>query len=257
MRNFLITIALLSVASVAVFFFGVKPRLDASATANRQDTTLDDARDAVAEDDASVGVAVLDNDDANAPHADPQGDPQVDAVRVLPFDAGRYPATKPRGEILGGVSFLDLAGENFVIFTRDDKERDDHIYESTLYIHHVARKDGVVSTVRTYVERVANCDFDVVLTPYFGDWSVSDQDKDIYGEFSFAYRVGCISDVSPVGHKTFVTESGEKYVLRGLSAIAYPGEPTQGGTYTADVMPEAFRQMAKDIWTLTSHLPND
>lgn len=198
----------------------------------------------------SSNEVVVQVDVENVPVVPPI-DVAVVAVEPRAFDPANYPGTTPRGEVLGGFSFVDSAGENFVIFTRDTKERDDHIYEATLHIHHVAKLNDEVRTVRTYIERVADCEFDVILNPFFGDWSVTDVNQDGVGEASFAYRVGCVSDISPVGHKAFVTQGGEKYVLRGVSRLEFPGMEPEGGTYTADTMPDVFLMKAKEVWELT------
>lgn len=173
-------------------------------------------------------------------------------VHPLPFDERRFRAEQPPGRLLGGFAFGDSAGNNYVVFTRQDRTKDEHVYHSTLHIRHIADKDGVVSVVRTYVERIADCDFDVILEPMFGDWSISDLNGNGIGEASFAYTADCVSDVSPRKHKVFVTEGGEKYVLRGHTELREPSSRPLGGDYTADSMPPIFLDKAKDVWNRTA-----
>jgi hypothetical protein len=185
-------------------------------------------------------------------------------VRAGEFDKAAFPAPLPTGEVLGGIAFADAAGNNFLAFSREDvvvkpKKQDGQLVEpaiqtTILHIKHVAKKGDAVEDVRSYVERIEKCDADIVLEPQFGEWSVTDIDADGVGEASFAYTAGCTSDISPVSHKVFVTEGGEKYVLRGHTAVK-PGGPdgeTIGGEYKADKMDEAFMKKATVVWEKTS-----
>ncbi len=171
------------------------------------------------------------------------------------FHDNRFPGKLPPGEVLGGFAFMDTVGENFVVFTRTETVNKDDIRSNVLRIKHVVQKaDGTVTELRSYTERVDGCDFDVMLDPFFGDWSVSDVDNNGIGEASFAYTADCVSDVSPLNFKVFVTEGGEKYVLRGRSYRQFPDEEPHGGEYTADKMPPAFLTKAKQVWETTAHL---
>lgn len=176
-------------------------------------------------------------------------------VYPIAFDARAFPAARPPGEVLGGFAFHDTVGDNYVIFAREDRGSDDRFSSSVLRIKHVVKSDSGVREVRMYTERVDDCDLDIFLEPQFGDWSVSDVDQNGVGEASFAYSVACVSDVSPLGHKAFVTEGGQKYVLRGIQRVKYPDSEPEGGTYKADTMPAAFMEKAREVWELTARGP--
>src|SRR5690554_655830 len=179
--------------------------------------------------------------------------PKKVEVKAIPFKSKDFPAKVPPGELLGGFAFHDSAGDNYVIFARQDGASDgDHITGGVLRIKHVLKKGDTVTDVRAYTERIENCEFDTILEPAFGDWSVSDVDQNGVGEASFAYTADCVSDVSPNAHKAFVTEGGEKYVLRGVTSIKPPGEQPFGGEYKADKMPAAFLKKAEAVWIKTS-----
>ena len=94
-----------------------------------------------------------------------------------------------------------------------------------------------------------------------GDWSVTDLDKNGVAEVTFAWRVGCRSDVSPVGHKVLMVgydQSVEvaKYVLRGDTAINIGGSLEEGGEFRVDSAfkkaPPSYLEHAKMVWSKTS-----
>lgn len=235
------------------------PAADAPTEAAPSDTPMHVEAPAPSPSSALEDEAAELNAPAAAP-ADPPADtleaPAADAivsVRSIPFDLADYPNALPRGEVLGGFGFLDSAGRNQVVFIQDSRSDDDHIRDATLYIQHIATKDGVTRTVRNYTERIRDCDFDVLLEPQWGEWSVSDVNENGIGEASFAYTADCVSDVSPRAHKAFITEGGEKYVLRGLSFLIIPDEgAVDGGTYRADPMPGPLMKKAIEVWKHTA-----
>lgn len=186
-----------------------------------------------------------------------QADPaRIVTVRPIPFARSDYPAPLPSGAWMGGFAFLDRNGTNYVVFTRQDKGDLDHIRDSTLTIAHVVQRDDQVRDIRHYKERIHDCDFDIILTPLFGDWSVSDVNHNGIGEANFAYTAACVSDVSPLPHKVFITEDGDKYVLRGETQLpAVMGDDDIGGSYIADTMPADFLRKAEAIWRMTALAP--
>lgn len=187
------------------------------------------------------------------PTTDASSDPAPIKVRSIEFDPARYPLQQlPPGDILGDLAFIDASGENHVVFTRTELSRDEHVYTSVLRIKHVVRQNDTVNEVRTYTERIDDCEFDVVLEPKFGEWSISDVDNDGIGELSMGYTADCISDISPLIHKVLVTEGGEKYALRGQTYLEFPGMAVEGGKYIADEMPPAFLQQARQVWERTA-----
>jgi len=200
---------------------------------------------------------------ADEPAEKPAPAGEVAEVRAIAFDKAAFPGELPKGELLGGFAFVDAAGENFVAFTREDiivtPDATDAMFEQAavmttiLRIMHVAKKDEATKEVRAYTERIEACDADIVLKPKFGEWSTTDLDADGVAEASFAYTADCTSDVSPLNHKVFVTEGGEKHVLRGTTLVKTGADDeTMGGEYTADKMDAAFLKKAKAVWAETS-----
>lgn len=183
----------------------------------------------------------------------PDGEDAADvSVRVIPFDAQKFPGDLPIGRVDGGVAFIDSAGVNHVVFTLDAPAKRGHIRRTTLHVKHLAEKDGIAHEVRRYIERIADCDFDVVVKPYYGEWSVSDVNNNGIGEVSFAYSADCVADISPFAHKAFITEAGEKYALRGYTLRQFPNGSSVGGSYTADTMPPLFLEKVTQVWNRTA-----
>lgn len=200
--------------------------------------------------DAADGHAENDEESAHAEPTD-SSDKKVE-VRAIPFDALQFPSELPKGRVDGGLAFIDQAGVNHVVFTLDVPFSRDHIRSTTLHIKHVVENDGVAREVRSYIERIHDCDFDVIVKPYYGEWSISDIDNNGIGEVSFAYTADCVSDISPFVHKAFITEGGKKYALRGFTVRHYPDDYVEGGSYTADTMPPLFLKKVKKVWHRTS-----
>lgn len=192
-----------------------------------------------------------------APQAPAPADPgelePAAEVTEIEFDDKALTGALPAGELVGGFGFVDGVGDNFVAFSKEDVEREGAPNPLILHVKHVVREGDTFREVRAYREVVEDCEFDVVLEPFYGSWSVTDLDHDGVGEATFAYTVECVSDVSPLTHKVFVTEGGEKYVLRGTTKVR-PGKDaeTMGGEYEADEMPTTFRAHAREIWNETS-----
>lgn len=173
-------------------------------------------------------------------------------VRQIPFDAQEFPSELPNGHVDGGLAFIDRAGVNYVVFTLDAPMSREHIRKTTLHIKHVVQNEDTIREVRSYIERIDDCDFDVIVKPYYGDWSISDVNNNGIGEVSFAYTADCVADISPFAHKAFITEAGEKYALRGFTVRQYPDGFSEGGSYKADKMPPLFRKKVKKVWNRTS-----
>lgn len=171
-------------------------------------------------------------------------------VRQRKFNVDDFPAELPKGEALGGFAFVDSAGENFIVFTRESFKSDGG--NLILHIKHVLQTNDEVGEVRSYTDRVEKCTEDITLKPQFGAWSVSDVDGDGIGEANFAYSAACAGGIDPMIHKVFITEGGKKYVLRGRTKIKLPDVEPFGGEYKADKMPAVFLKKAKDIWADTS-----
>lgn len=157
------------------------------------------------------------------------------------------------GEVAAVVGWSDKFGRNaLVITTEDQKGKGDAQGKLMRAKHALQEGDGSWTEVRAFKELVDDCQFDITLEVFTGDWSVTDLDNDALGEVTFAYRAGCRSDVSPVAHKVLMTENGKKWALRGQSRIEIAGA-ADGGDFKPDFKeaPEGGLAHAKKVWEKT------
>lgn len=164
---------------------------------------------------------------------------------------------KVTGKLEMAALWTDKNGDNVATFgRRKGKHKDDDGNESSseyLTVEHLASSGGVVRTLRTVNDHVQKCDADLVLKVADKSLAVTDLDGDGIGELTFAYRLACVSDVSPVDMKLLVLENGDKYILRGTDHLpATAGAPAAGGGYAIDPSfqkgPPEFLRHAKSVW---------
>ena len=178
-------------------------------------------------------------------------EPRSIELRMLPKVPDAVDATGP--EVWG---WSDGNGENVFSVTYADREDPDGTEgptksRSMLITHDVIGPDGTAERKRTVKDFIHDCLFDVHLGLEEGSIQISDLDDDGVAEVTFAYRLGCASDVSPIGRKVVLLEDGTKYILRGhtgvnLGSTAVPSE------YEADPLvargPSAFRDHVVAAW---------
>lgn len=178
-------------------------------------------------------------------------------MKVLSKDDLPKDLKAPRGKIEKVVGFTDKNGDNVVVFSRTSKasKGEDGVMESAyLEVLHVAGSAGGPSKVlRTVKDQVEKCDADLSVTFRDAALAVTDLDKDGFGELTFAYSLGCASDLSPATLKLLVLENGDKYILRGTTRVPKMGDdPASGGDYQVDASfkdgPPEFLTHAKSSW---------
>lgn len=222
-----------------------------STGCERSNTTVEAAEDNsvpdAAETDASAAADSRVRDPAEIPmEVDPAATKVVKQVDLQ----GAPEEFEVDGRVEASVGWTDRFGMNALVISRQDT--DDAVQ---LTVRHALREgDGSWTTVRTFRERVEGCEFDILLAPELGEWTVSDIDEDGLGEATFAYSAACRSDVSPGTHKVIMTEDGDKYALRGSTRVNPGGRPL-GGEFEADSAfenaPEGFRAQAEKVWAAT------
>lgn len=174
------------------------------------------------------------------------------------------------GDFEAAITWTDREGRNAVLIGRKQNEHEDKVTTTMRAEHWIEHavpgsRERQWMMERRFKERVDACAWDTELSAMSGDWSVSDLDKDGYGEATFAWRVGCRSDLSPVGHKVLLIEynggATDKYVLRGQTQLAVAGGASDdtlldGGSFTADSAfdqaPPEFLAHAKAVWARTA-----
>ncbi len=180
----------------------------------------------------------------------------VDFKGKLPDDLREQDSIKGKFDSIAG--WTDKYGMHALVFSTTVSEKDDEI-SSMLIADLFTREGDAWTSQRQFKASVDKCQFDTELKAHTGDWSITDLDKDGLGEVSFAWSVGCRSDVSPVTHKvlmvTFKDAEYKKYVLRGKTGIKMAGE-VEGGEFKADKAfesaPKEFFAHAEMVWANTS-----
>ena len=153
--------------------------------------------------------------------------------------------------MVGGLRWTDRNGENLLVFARAESKRqrgDEVLWSAQLHARHYAG-GKLLREVKDLVER---CELDLSLAFVPGSEGVTDLDGDGIGEATFAYKLGCRSDVSPLTLKLLVLEGGEKHILRGETRVDVGNGERAGGSYKVD--PSSFKRApallahAKKVW---------
>ncbi len=209
----------------------------------------------------------VDPSESDTPEASPNPEASQDSGQsqdanfvVKPWlFAGEVPeGLEAYGELELVIAWLDRHGQNALVVGRKQNETED-ARTTTLRAEHWLRADPKAEwqELRVMRERVDACQFDTELSAIKGDWSVTDLDEDGVGEATVAWRVGCRSDVSPVGHKVIMIEydgkESHKWGLRGDTHI-WPeqGEPTGFRTDPEFKSVPRFYKHASWVWEQTS-----
>jgi len=151
------------------------------------------------------------------------------AVQTTAFDGTKLPkGVKFDGTFTSGLRWTDKNGDNYVIFSNVTKQTDDEVNSVYLYATHYVVNDGKAKNLRVMKDLSEKCDADNVTEFRPNSFSVTDLDNDDVGEVTFAYTVGCVSDVSPLTLKLLVLEGGEKYIIRGETLVELDGEKVGG-----------------------------
>jgi hypothetical protein len=188
-------------------------------------------------------------------------------VKVTNAPAALPAGVKPSGDPpTASFTFEDKNGTNYVLFSwRQVYERDPAREQSPprsryLWVDHWAvAAGGKPKLLRAVKDHVEACDADVTLAFHDDAFTVTDLDGDGYAEITFAYELGCRSDVSPNDYKLLVLQNGTKYILRGRTSIATRDaqQPAAGGDFTPDPAkrkwPAALYQHAIEVWQRTDY----
>lgn len=146
------------------------------------------------------------------------------------------------GKIVHQKIWNDTNGENIVLFTQKEEE---------LFVYHYLIDAETPKLLRKIYDAEKGCDYDLTLEFVEEAIELTDLDNDSIGELTFAYKIACISDVSPVGLKLVMLEGGKKFILRG-STIIKMGSDKLGGDKTVDASfkngPSSFLAHANETW---------
>jgi len=157
-----------------------------------------------------------------------------------------------KGKVLKGKAWQDANGKNFVIFTEIfDKEKADRdgVKDKFLYAYHFADKGDGYKKLRMIKDWEKECDLINHAEFRFKTLNITDLDRDNKAEITFIYRLGCNMDPTPVPMKLMMLEDGDKYAIRGKTAIErmnIAGEMNLDASFND--APRQFLTFAKKIW---------
>lgn len=153
------------------------------------------------------------------------------------------------GKELKTVSWDDGNGNNFFGIFWEEKKADNKVELSAYHAADMGGKNFKV--LRKLIDFVEDCEFDRILDYIPGSLTVTDLDSNRYGEVTFLYQMGCVSDVSPLDAKLMLLENGEKYAIRGTTTIKMNGGVIGGKQKASQNFSEAhdaLRTYAEAQW---------
>ena len=196
--------------------------------------------------------------ESQSPPADPP--PPAVAVEQVPFTPDLIrPEMVYTGTREQGIAWTDATGLHVALFTRETvtTEEPDYASSVTLRVYHYRVQGETVERLREVRDFTLDCEFDNMAAFVPAAVGVTDLDANGQGELSFAYYLGCTSDVSPLPFKLLLLEGGSKYIIRG--AVAPAG--MEGGEQVPDpafaTAPAAFLAHAQQMWTQVGRYPGE
>ncbi len=161
------------------------------------------------------------------------------------------------GKFEFGKKWKDKNGENFLIFTKkkfttQEDDYDDDIHNSRILTYHFVKESNSYKLVRKTTDFIDDCMFDITLEVFPKSITITDLNNNGLAEYTYAYRLGCRSDVSPLDMKVLLLENGEKHAIRGEMKIVINDSEQYGGDYkidnSFDKAPKEFKDHAIMIW---------
>lgn len=177
-------------------------------------------------------------------------------IKVMDIPSG----IEYKGVIQASDTWEDKNGTNYIIISMpgeyvSKKATDQYGTDATssyIYGYHYVKQGNSYKLLRKITDFELNCEFDLALFYVSGSLEITDLDNDGYNEVSFIYQKTCTSDLSPYDMKLMLLENGNKYPVRGQSAIDYGGGEILGGDKKFgsefDKAPASFRNFAEKQW---------
>ena len=182
------------------------------------------------------------------------------ALQLVAIQAGDLPpGVSPRGKLEHAWKYVDKNGTHYVLFSSKRWGADatvQHDRNAELYADDwlVPAAGGAPKVLLPVQELVEDCPLELTARFHDDALEVTDLDRDGVGELTFAYEVGCRSDVRPNKYKVITLVNGTMYILRGTTRIQ-GGEP-DAGTFVADPIfakgPPRYLDHAEAVWKATA-----
>lgn len=161
-----------------------------------------------------------------------------------------------KGNIIDGKRWIDANGENIVFFSEQTilNNSKEGLGTSTreLHAYHYKQNESDYELIREVQDFTKNCGFENRARFMEESISVTDLDMNGVGEISFAYRLGCSSELSPDGLKLIMLENGKKYAIRGNTLAQFGPDEIYGGEMNIDpsfeIAHESFLKHATEVF---------
>ncbi len=147
------------------------------------------------------------------------------------------------------LQFVDKNGKNYLVATTHQNRSDEWASKAILIKHYVEKSNNELVLLRQITDKEDHCEFDNDLQFLNESLTISDLDKNQYAEITFLYKVGCRSDVSPIGLKLMVIENGNKAAIRGKTlprGFDFPKEKVADVAFKK--LPKTIQDQANKLW---------
>lgn len=147
------------------------------------------------------------------------------------------------------LQFEDKNGINYLIVTTHLNGSDEWLTKTLLVKHYLVKDNNQFDLIRQITDTEVHCEFDNDLEFLDKSLIISDLDKNYYAEISFLYKIGCRSDVSPIGLKLMVIENGNKAAIRGKTlprGFDFPKEKVVDAAFLK--LPKLIQEQANKLW---------
>lgn len=147
------------------------------------------------------------------------------------------------------LQFEDKNGKNYLVATTLQNRSDEWVTKAILVQHYIEKSDKELVLLRQITDKEEHCEFDNDLQFLTESLKITDLDKNKYAEITFLYKLGCRSDVSPIGLKLMVIENGNKAAIRGKTiprGFDFKKEKVADGSFKK--LPKLIHDQANKLW---------
>lgn len=147
------------------------------------------------------------------------------------------------------LQFEDKNGKNYLVATTLQNRSDEWVTKAILVQHYIEKSTKELVLLRQITDKEEHCEFDNDLQLLPESLRITDLDKNKYAEITFLYKLGCRSDVSPIGLKLMVIENGNKAAIRGKTlprGFDFKKEKVSDGSFKK--LPKLIQDQANKLW---------
>ncbi|MEM6724427.1 MAG: hypothetical protein AAF598_10345 [Bacteroidota bacterium] len=158
---------------------------------------------------------------------DKEVDDQRPAFYVLPFRGEPDKSIQYKGTYKKGLRWMDKLGENVLfISAKETKESVEFWIE-----HFLKNEKEQWERYYQFYERMDDCELVWTLEPIEEALTVSDLNKDGYGEFTFLYQKDCIEELAPLPTFLYLVENKKEYLTEGSTSVLLENGEKLGGAF--------------------------